>query len=49
MSPRLLVNQFNEILLAFGTSSLKQDPVEFERKFEVLTQMWRDLQREDEH
>ena len=30
----------NEILPDFGRASLKQDPVEFERKFEVLTQIW---------
>ena len=35
-----LKNCYNEILPQFGTRSLKQDPEEFQRKFEALRQMW---------
>ena len=33
---------FHEILLRYATDSLKQDPVEFQRKFAILLEMWRD-------
>jgi hypothetical protein len=39
-----LAQLFNEILPDFGKASLKQDPVEFERKFETLTQIWLNTQ-----
>jgi hypothetical protein len=35
-----LVDYFNEILLRYATDSLKQDPVEFQRKFSILLEMW---------
>ena len=38
-----LVQYFNEILPRCATDSLKQDPDEFQRKFAILTEMWRDL------
>lgn len=41
--PRL-TQYFNEILPDFGTASLKQDPVEFQRKFEALIEMWSNIQ-----
>ncbi len=37
-----LTEYFNEILVRYATHSLKQDPVEFQRKFTVLTELWRD-------
>jgi hypothetical protein len=36
-----LVDYFNEILPRYATDSLKQDPVEYRRKFAVLIEMWR--------
>ena len=33
---------FHEILLRYATDSLKQDPVEFQRKYAILLEMWRD-------
>lgn len=38
-----LVDYFNEILLRYATDSLKQDPIEFQRKFAILLEMWRDI------
>jgi hypothetical protein len=38
-----LVAYFDEILQHYATDSLKQDPVEFQRKFSVLLEMWREL------
>ena len=38
-----LVQYFHEILLRYATESLKQDPVEFQRKFAILTDMWRGM------
>jgi hypothetical protein len=38
-----LTQYFVEILPRFATHSLKQDPVEFKRQFEVLTEMWRNI------
>jgi hypothetical protein len=35
-----LIEYFNEILLRYATHSLKQDPIEFQRKFAVLREMW---------
>jgi hypothetical protein len=39
-----LTQLFNEILPDFATISFKQDPVEFQRKFEALTDMWRNIE-----
>lgn len=33
---------FKEILPRYAIDSLKQDPIEFQRKFTVLLEMWRD-------
>ena len=41
-----LTQYFKEILPDFAKTSLKQNPVEFKRKFEVLTQMWSDPQEQ---
>lgn len=35
-----LVEYFNEIMLRYATDSLKQDPIEFRRKFAILLDMW---------
>ena len=39
-----LTQYFAEILPRFATQSLKQDPIEFKRQFDVLIEMWRDSQ-----
>jgi hypothetical protein len=36
-----LNNYFHEILLRYATDSLKQGPIEFQRKFAILIEMWR--------
>jgi len=38
-----LTEYFQEILPRYATDSLKQDPIEFQRKFAVLFEMWRDM------
>ncbi len=40
-----LTQYFDEILPDFATTTLKRDPIEFKRKFEVLSQMWSDTQK----
>lgn len=35
-----LTRYFHEILPKFATASLKQDPDEFQRKFDTFTKMW---------
>jgi hypothetical protein len=37
-----LEDYFQEILLRYATDSLKQDPVEFQRKFAILVEMWQE-------
>ena len=37
----ILQNCFHEILPRYATASLKQDPIEFQRKFAILLEMWR--------
>jgi hypothetical protein len=38
----MLQNCFREILPRYATESLKQDPVEFQRKFATLFTIWRE-------
>jgi hypothetical protein len=40
-----LTQYFNEILPHFATTTLKRDPTEFKRKFQILTQMWSDTKK----
>ena len=40
-----LEQYFAEILLRYATESLKQDPIEFQRKFAALVDLWRDLSK----
>lgn len=42
-----LTSCFNEILPNFAIASLKRDPIEFKRKFEILVQMWRSSQADE--
>ena len=37
-----LSESFDEIMPRYATDSLKQDPVEFRRKFAILKEMWQD-------
>ncbi len=36
----LLTSYFEEIMPRYAVESIKQDPVEYRRKFEILTDMW---------
>ena len=36
----VLAEYFEEIMVHYATESIKQDPVEFRRKFDILTNMW---------
>ena len=36
----LLTGFFEEIMVRYAVESIKQDPVEYRRKFEILTDMW---------
>ena len=36
----LLISYFDEIMTRYATESLKQDPVEYRRKFEILKEMY---------
>lgn len=36
----VLTGQFEEIMDRYAVESIKQDPVEYRRKFEILTDMW---------
>ena len=40
----LLSEYFDEIVTRYATESLKQDPIEYRRKFEILKQMWQSPQ-----
>lgn len=35
-----LTGYFEEIMVRYAVESIKQDPVEYRRKFEILTDMW---------
>ena len=37
----MLSEFFDEILPRYATESLRQDPVEYRKKFEILKEMWR--------
>ena len=37
----LLSEYFDEIVTRYATESLRQDPVEYRKKFEILKEMWR--------
>jgi hypothetical protein len=39
----LLISYFDEIMTRYATESLKQDPVEYRRKFEILKEMYQSL------
>jgi hypothetical protein len=39
----LLSGYFDEIMTRYATESLKQDPVEYRRKFEILKEMYQSL------
>ena len=36
----VLAEYFEEIMVHYATESIKQDPVEYRRKFDILTDMW---------
>ncbi len=36
----VLTRYFEEIMVRYAVESIKQDPVEYRRKFEILTDMW---------
>lgn len=36
----VLAGYFEEIMVRYATESIKQDPVEYRRKFEILAEMW---------
>ena len=36
----VLAGYFEEIMVRYATESIKQDPVEYRRKFDILTNMW---------
>ncbi|MDE0198100.1 MAG: hypothetical protein OXK78_07890 [Caldilineaceae bacterium] len=36
----VLAGYFEEIMVRYATDSIKQDPVEYRRKFDILTDMW---------
>ncbi|MCZ0939211.1 MAG: hypothetical protein OXJ55_11270 [Caldilineaceae bacterium] len=36
----VLAGYFEEIMIRYATESIKQDPVEYRRKFDILTDMW---------
>jgi len=36
----VLAGYFEEIMISYATESIKQDPVEYQRKFDILTDMW---------
>ena len=36
----VLAGYFEEIVIRYATESIKQDPVEYRRKFDILTDMW---------
>jgi hypothetical protein len=40
-----LTQYFEEILSDFAATTLKRDPIEFRQKFEILNQMWSDIQK----
>ena len=35
-----LTGYFEELMVRYAVESIKQDPVEYRRKFEILTDMW---------
>jgi len=36
----VLAGYFEEIVIRYATESIKQDPVEYRRKFDIMTDMW---------
>lgn len=36
----VLAGYFEEIMIRYATESIKQDPVEYRRKFDIMTDMW---------
>ena len=36
----VLAEYFEEVMVHYATESIKQDPVEYRRKFDILTNMW---------
>ena len=36
----VLTGYFEEIMVRYAVESIKQDPVEYRRKFEILTELW---------
>ena len=36
----VLAGYFEEIMVRYATESIKQDPAEYRRKFDILTDMW---------
>ena len=40
IEPAVMTGYFEEIMVRYAVESLRQDPVEYRRKFEILTEKW---------